>query len=180
MGFVLFVSLPVKFYKMKRFVTGIGVLAVMAFFFFSGCGSGSTGGSSNGNDTTVNSDALKNPNTADGSSDTSSLPRFQFDEEIHDFGRVIQGEKVSYSFKFKNSGKSDLVISDAKATCGCTIADYPKKPVPPGGNGTIDITFNTEGKKGYQNKTVTIIANTMPNTKVLTIKAQIQVPEDEK
>lgn len=152
---------------------------VMVAFFLGGCSSTGTNGNTKSDDTTVTSDDLKNPNTADGTSDTSNLPRFEFEEEIHDFGRVIQGEKVSYSFKFKNSGKSDLVISDAKATCGCTIADYPKKPVPPNGTGTIDITFNTESKKGYQNKTVTIIANTQPNTKVLTIKAQIQIPEEE-
>ncbi|MFH0864712.1 MAG: DUF1573 domain-containing protein [Bacteroidota bacterium] len=135
-------------------------------------------GSTQESDNTITSDALKNPNTADGTADSSNLPRFEFDEEIHDFGRIIQGEKVSYSFKFKNSGKSDLVISDAKGSCGCTIADFPKKPIPPNGEGTIDVTFNTETKKGYQNKTITIIANTQPNSKVLTVKAQIQVPEE--
>lgn len=163
---------------MKRVVIYIGVI-VMITFLMAGCSSTGTNGNTKSDDTTVTSDDLKNPNTANGTSDTSSLPRFEFEEEIHDFGRVIQGEKVSYSFKFKNSGKSDLVISDAKATCGCTIADYPKKPVPPNGTGTVNITFNTETKKGYQNKTVTIIANTQPNTKVLTVKAQIQVPEEE-
>lgn len=146
----------------------------MMAFFIAGCSSSSTQGSDN----TINPDAIKNPNTANGSTDSSNLPRFEFDEEIHDFGRVIQGEKVSYSFKFKNSGKSDLVISEAKGSCGCTIADYPKKPIPPDGEGTIDVTFNTETKKGYQNKTITVIANTQPNTKVLTVKAQIQVPEE--
>lgn len=158
---------------MKGFVLNLGVLAVIAIFI------AACSGNSQGTDTSVNPDAIKNPNTADGTNDSLSLPRFEFDEEIHDFGKVIQGEKVSFSFKFKNAGKSDLVISDAKGSCGCTIADYPKKPVPPNGEGTIDVTFNTETKKGYQNKTITIIANTQPNTKVLTVKAQIQVPEEE-
>jgi len=133
----------------------------------------------NGNNTSLSSDLVKNPNTANGVSDTTKLPIFQFTEEIHDFGKIIQGEKVSYSFKFKNIGKSDLVITDARGSCGCTIADYPKTAIAPNGEGTIDVTFNSEGKRGYQNKTVTIIANTQPNTKVLTIKAQIQVPEGE-
>jgi hypothetical protein len=161
-------------FNMKTLSYTIGLLIMIAFAI-AGCSSSSTQGSDN----TVTSDDLKNPNTADGVTDTSNLPRFEFDEEIHDFGRVIQGEKVSYSFRFKNSGKTDLVIASANGSCGCTIADYPKKPVPPNGEGTIDVTFNTETKKGYQNKTVTVIANTQPNTKILTIKAQIQVPEGE-
>ena len=130
-------------------------------------------------DQPLSTDIVKNPNTANENTDDSSLPKFAFSEEIHDFGRVIQGEKVSFSFKFKNVGKSNLIITDAKGSCGCTIADYPKTPILPGGEGTIDVKFNTEGKKGYQNKTITLIANTQPNTKVLTIKAQIQVPEGE-
>jgi hypothetical protein len=128
-------------------------------------------------DEQLSSDVVKNPNTANGDADTSRLPMFSFTDEVHDFGRIIQGEKVSYSFKFKNVGKSDLVITDANGSCGCTIADYPKTAIAPNGEGSIDVTFNSEGKKGYQSKTVTIVANTQPNTKVLTIKAQIQIPE---
>ncbi len=142
------------------------------FFIFISCNNNSA-------DKSLSSDIVKNPNTADGSSDTSNLPVFQFAEEIHDFGKIIQGEKVSYSFKFKNVGKSDLIITDARGSCGCTIADYPKTAIAPNGEGTIDVTFNTEGKKGFQNKTVTLISNTQPNAKVLTIKASIQVPEGE-
>lgn len=127
----------------------------------------------------ISSDLITNPITANGDSDTSKLPVFLFDEEVHDFGRVIQGEKVSFSYKFKNTGKSSLLISDAKGSCGCTVADFPKKPIAPGESGSIDVKFNTEGKKGFQNKTITLIANTQPNTKVLTIKAQIQVPEED-
>ena len=121
----------------------------------------------------ISSSDVNNPNTASGNVDMSQLPQFQFTTEEHDFGKLGQGEKVSFTFKFKNVGKSDLVISDAKATCGCTVADYPKKPVKPGEESGIMVTFNTEGKKGIQNKSVTLVANTQPNTKVLTIKAEI-------
>ena len=130
------------------------------------------------NNKNISSDIVTNPNTADGITDTTNLPVFKFAEEIHDFGKVNQGEKVSYYFKFKNIGKSDLIISDAKATCGCTVADYPKTPVAPGAEGTIGVTFNTEDKKDFQHKTITIIANTQPNTKVLSIKATIVVLEN--
>ena len=158
---------------MKRFLIFCGFVFLLSFIMAS-CKNGS-------NKTTdpISSDIVNNPNTADGETDTSNLPSFKFSEEIHDFGRVIQGEKVSFAFKFKNVGKANLIITDAKGSCGCTIADYPKTPVAPNEEGVIDVTFNTENKKGYQNKTITIIANTQPNTKVLTIKAQIQVPEGE-
>jgi hypothetical protein len=158
---------------MKQFLFLSGLALVLLFSVVS-CKNGN-----NQNTDPISSDIVKNPNTADGVTDTSSLPRFKFNEEIHDFGRVIQGEKVSYAFKFTNVGKSDLVITDAKGSCGCTIADYPKTAIAPNAEGVIDVTFNTENKKGYQNKTITIIANTQPNTKVLNIKAQVQVPEGE-
>jgi hypothetical protein len=123
--------------------------------------------------TKITSADVQNPNTAAGNADMSGLPQFKFVTEEHDFGKLGQGEKVSYTFKFKNVGKSDLIIADAKATCGCTVADFPRKPIKPGAEDGIMITFNTEGKKGIQNKSVTLVANTQPNTKVLTIKAEI-------
>ncbi|MGD0710873.1 MAG: DUF1573 domain-containing protein [Bacteroidales bacterium] len=154
---------------MKRFLILPGITSIAILLAVS-C--------NNGSQSNIPGDVVKNPNTADGNGDTSNLPRFKFTEEQHDFGKIIQGEKVSYSFKFKNIGKSDLVITDAHGSCGCTIADYPKTPIPANGEGTIDVKFNSEGKKGFQSKTVTLIANTQPNTKVLSIKAMVQVPED--
>lgn len=121
----------------------------------------------------ISSENVNNPITADGNSDMSSLPVFQFNEEEHDFGKLTEGEKVTYTFKFTNTGKSDLVISNASASCGCTVAEYPKTPVKPGATDGIEVTFNTEGKKGMQHKTITIVANTQPSTKVLTIKAEV-------
>jgi len=133
-------------------------------------------GCNSGGKNSISSSDINNPNTASGNGDLSQLPQFQFVTEEHDFGKLGQGEKVSYTFKFKNIGKSNLIISDAKASCGCTVADYPKIPVKPGDESGIVVTFNTEGKKGIQNKTVTLVANTQPNTKVLTIKAEIILP----
>lgn len=125
------------------------------------------------NSDTVSTDLVNNPNSASGNVDMSELPVFQFNSEEHDFGRISQGEKVTYTFKFKNVGKSDLIISEAKATCGCTVADYPKTPIKPGAESNIAVSFDSEGKKGIQNKTITLVANTQPNTKVLTIKAEV-------
>jgi hypothetical protein len=158
---------------MKRilFLLGISVISILLTV---SC----KNGTNQTTDKSLSTDLVKNPNTANGSTDSSTLPAFKFDEEIHNFGRIYQGEKVSYGFKFKNVGKTDLVISDVHTSCGCTVADYPKKPIPANGDGVIDITFNSEGKTGFINKLITIVANTQPNTKVLNIKAQIKVLED--
>jgi len=121
----------------------------------------------------VSSDLVENPNTANGTGDLSQLPAFKFEEESHDFGKVIQGESVSYLFRFRNSGKSDLVISDVSTSCGCTVTSFPKTPIRPGQSDAIKVSFNSTGKKGFQNKTIVIVANTQPNTTLLKIKAEV-------
>ena len=121
----------------------------------------------------VSSDLVKNGNSAQGNATDANAPKFEFKEEMHDFGKLNQGEKVKFSFVFKNSGKSDLIIASASASCGCTIADYPKQPIHPGEEGTIDVSFNSEGRKGIQHKTITVLANTNPNSKQLSIKAEV-------
>ncbi|NTW31343.1 MAG: DUF1573 domain-containing protein [Bacteroidetes bacterium] len=159
---------------MKHIFFGLSFICIVLLFAIS-CKNGN-----NSADQALSADIVNNPNTSNGDSDTSKLPKFSFSEDVHDFGQIIQGEKVSFSYKFKNVGKSDMIITDAKGSCGCTVADYPKIPIKPNGEGTIDVTFNSEGKKGFQNKTITIVANTQPSTKILTIKVNIKVPEEEK
>jgi hypothetical protein len=122
---------------------------------------------------------IENPNTASGKADMDKLPKIEFEKDFHDFGKIIQGEKVIYSFKFKNTGKSLLLISDVSTSCGCTIGDYPKEPVKPGESGKIDVSFDSEGKRGPQNKTVTVFANTQPNTTALRIQALVIAPGGE-
>ena len=93
--------------------------------------------------------------------------KFNFEKDLHDFGQLIDGEKVSYSFKFTNSGNAPLIISNAKGSCGCTVPNWPKDPISPGETGTIDVTFNSSGRIGKQNKAITLTANTNPSRKVL-------------
>lgn len=131
-----------------------------------------------GKDDLISTDVVDNPNTASGKVDTASMPVFQFKETEHDFGKITEGETVSYSFSFKNTGKSDLVISRVSTSCGCTVPDYPHTPIRPGVEEFITIKFNSEGKYGFQHKTVTLVANTQPNTKVLSIKAMVHSPEE--
>tara|TARA_R110001592_G_scaffold263771_1_gene529135 strand:- start:1474 stop:1968 length:495 start_codon:yes stop_codon:yes gene_type:complete len=155
---------------MKKIVLAVSVVALLM-----ACGSES------GNDKTeVTTDLINNPNTAStesGSIDKDNQPFFEFVEEVIDFGTITQGEIVAKTFKFRNVGKSNLVISSAQGSCGCTVPVWPKEPIKPGEDGTIEVTFNSNGKQGLQNKTITLVANTVPNTKVLAIKGEVLVPE---
>lgn len=123
----------------------------------------------------LSTDLVKNPNTASGKIDKDKLPEISFKETEHDFGEIFQGEKVSYSFRFKNTGKSDLIISDVGASCGCTVPEYPQEPIKPGEEGSILVTFNSGNREGFQKKTVTVVSNTQPNYVHLKIKAKVKV-----
>ncbi len=92
----------------------------------------------------------------------AEAPAMKFDKETHDFGKIKSGDKVTYDFKFTNTGKSPLIITDAIATCGCTKPEWPHTPVQPGQDGNIHVTFNSAGKMGLQDKMITVTANTNP------------------
>ena len=117
--------------------------------------------------------SIEVPLTSDGKVDTSQLPKFTFINDTYDFGQIKQGEKVSYSFKFKNTGNTPLIISSASASCGCTVPSYPEEPIQPGEESKIDVVFDSNGKMGMQTKTITLVANTIPNTKVLYLRGEI-------
>lgn len=119
------------------------------------------------------------PNSASGNSDQSQLPVMEFEQVEHDFGKVIQGENVSFAFRFKNAGNSDLVIAKVSASCGCTAGDYPRTPVKPGEEGVIEVSFDSSGKQGFQSKDLTVAANTQPSTIKLSIKAMVFLPENQ-
>ncbi len=96
-----------------------------------------------------------------------------FGEMNYDFGTVSEGEKVEHIYKFKNTGKDPLVISNAQGSCGCTVPQWPKEPVAPGKSGEIKVVFDSKGKVGKQNKTVTITANTEPTTTTINITGEV-------
>jgi hypothetical protein len=87
-----------------------------------------------------------------------------FEHGMYNFGKIAQGEKVHYDFKFKNTGKSPLIITNATASCGCTVPETPKEPIKPGESGVIKVVFNSAGKTGMQDKVVTITSNGNPST----------------
>jgi hypothetical protein len=126
---------------------------------------------------TVNTEAVNNPATAEGGEATGDVAKFEFEKDVHDFGEIMQGEKVAYSFKFKNSGNADLLITSARGSCGCTVPEYPKEPIAPGAEAKIDVIFDSAGKEGQQNKKVTIVANTVPSTTVISINGNVIAPK---
>ena len=81
-------------------------------------------------------------------------------------------------FKFKNSGTDPLIITNAKGSCGCTVPEWPREPVAPGESGVIDVKFNSKGKKGKQNKRVTLTTNMVPSQQVLIVKGQVNIKEE--
>ncbi|MCX2429291.1 MULTISPECIES: DUF1573 domain-containing protein [unclassified Pedobacter] len=94
---------------------------------------------------------------------SADAPVIVFEREIFDFGKIVQGDKVNHEFKFKNAGKSPLIISNATATCGCTVPEVPKDPILPGKEGSLKVVFNSTGKQGMQDKVITINSNANPS-----------------
>src|SRR5210317_1533944 len=100
-------------------------------------------------------------------------PVIEFDQREYDFGEVIEGETVEGVFKVTNAGKSDLVITSAKATCGCTVPEWPKDAIKPGESADIKFTFNSRGRQGKQTKSITLKTNTEKITEILRIKGTV-------
>lgn len=104
----------------------------------------------------------------------TSLAEITFDKDVHDFGTIEYAGNGTYEFKFKNTGKEPLIISDAKGSCGCTVPTYPKNvPIKPGENQVIKVTYDTK-RAGNFNKTVTVTSNAKTPSKLLTIKGKVE------
>ena len=126
-------------------------------------------------DNKLSVDLVDNPNSALENASKEEFSAISFANDTYDFGEIQQGESISYEFNFENSGSKDLIITTAKGSCGCTVPDWPKNPIPPKGKGVIKVNFNSTGKSGTQNRVVTILTNAIPNTKVLTIRGNVIV-----
>ncbi|MDH5398670.1 MAG: DUF1573 domain-containing protein [Cyclobacteriaceae bacterium] len=94
-------------------------------------------------------------------------PRITFEEEKFDFGDIHQGDKVEHTFAFENTGTEPLVLTNVQTTCGCTVPQWPRQPIPPGQKAEVKVAFNSAGKMGKVTKVVKIISNaTTPITQV--------------
>ncbi|MFQ3577249.1 MAG: DUF1573 domain-containing protein [Cytophagales bacterium] len=106
--------------------------------------------------------------------DSLNAPKMQFQLSSYDFGKVKMGDIVKYSFQFTNSGTEPLIISNAYASCGCTVPTWTKEPIAPGKTGEIYVEFNTAGKKGVQNKKINIKANTVPEDNFVELNGVVE------
>lgn len=101
-------------------------------------------------------------------------PTMEFTDTLHDFGKIHEGEKVTYEFGFSNKGKTPLIITSAYGSCGCTVPEFPKDPVQPGQSGIIKVIFNSQGKSGHIEKSVTVRTNTLRSVHMLYIKGEVE------
>lgn len=117
---------------------------------------------------------VRNPITASGDVDSSEVAIIDFEESFYDFGEVDEGQIVEHVFAFKNTGKSPLLISEARSTCGCTVPEWPEEPISPDESAEIRVVFNTDNRAGFQDKPITIYANTLPGKTVIRIKGNVK------
>ena len=101
------------------------------------------------------------------------FPKVELDKEVHDFGTINEGDVVETEFIVKNVGETNLVISDAKGSCGCTVPEPPKEPIKPGASAPIKVSFDSKGKPGAQEKTVTLTTNSENGHETFKIKANV-------
>lgn len=123
----------------------------------------------------VGLDLIHNTQTVDGKGSGENMPSIRFDRDVHDFGRLTANENVSYSFHFVNAGKADLLIGGCAATCGCTVADYPRERIAPGKDGYVKVSFKSAGMSGRQVKEVTVSTNGDPSRVKLRIMAEVGI-----
>lgn len=122
----------------------------------------------------VTTEVITNTASADNPvPDPSTLPILVFDTLTHDFGDVPEGQKAEFEFKFKNTGRANLLITNVSASCGCTTPYYPKNIIKVGDAESIKVIFDSEGRPGKFNKTITVTANTYPNTTQLHISGNV-------
>ncbi|MFL2601283.1 MAG: DUF1573 domain-containing protein [Flavobacteriaceae bacterium] len=121
----------------------------------------------NGTATVENTQASSSKSITDG-------PVMTFNKTDHDFGTINEGDKVTTQFSFTNTGSADLIIVDARGSCGCTVPKYPKNTaIKPGQSETITVSFDSSNKPGMQQKSVTLSANTSSGREMLRIKANV-------
>ncbi|MEQ8519968.1 MAG: DUF1573 domain-containing protein [Cytophagales bacterium] len=103
----------------------------------------------------------------------SAQGKFDFDKIEHDFGEVSEGNIASHEFTFTNKGSAPIIIQNVRASCGCTTPYWTREPVLPGQEGKIKASYNSKGRPGVFNKTITITSNADEPSKRLTIKGNV-------
>jgi hypothetical protein len=144
----------------------LGIIITGGFMVISACGSDAQKGSSN-------HEHHQHSHHMTATAESSGIAEITFENAEFDFGTINEGESVSHTYYFTNTSDMSLIIQNASPSCGCTVPDWPKDPIPPGGSGQIKVTFDSNGKTDAQNRTVSIVANTEPSITYLRIKGMV-------
>lgn len=113
---------------------------------------------------------------ADDAVEPQNGAKITFAESSYDFGDITQGDRVTYTFTYENSGNEPLILSDVRTTCGCTATNWDREPLAPGESAEITVNFNSRGKMGMQNKVVTILSNAVNSSERIKITANVLQP----
>ncbi|MBR6272236.1 MAG: DUF1573 domain-containing protein [Bacteroidales bacterium] len=128
----------------------------------------------NNGDKHLSTDLVTNPKSA--GTPSGKQAEIKFEKTEFDFGKILQGEVVSYTFHFTNTGNVPLIITSVEKSCGCTASEFPREPIDPGKTGDIKITYDSKGHHGFQSKMLIVNANTVPSSTTLRLKAEVQTP----
>lgn len=112
------------------------------------------------------------------SNEENPITTLKFEETVYDFGKVVEGTKVTQVFTFTNTGQEPLVLTNALGSCGCTVPKWPREPIRPGETASITVEFNSKNKIGQRNQKVTITANTEPPQTYLYLKGEVLASEE--
>ncbi len=146
------------------------ILLTHAAISFAGCNQQKSNPAKN--DHALTGNIVKNPNSLEGNK-SQKLPELIFESLEHDFGKMKEGEKVEYDFRFTNTGEAPLIISDVKASCGCTTPSWPKGVIKQGGSDLIRVVYNSQGHPGQFSKGIVVTSNTYPNQTILKISGVV-------
>ncbi len=102
--------------------------------------------------------------------DTTSV---QLIDSAYNFGKVTDGEKVEFSYRFLNTGTKPLIVTNATASCGCTVPQKPERPILPGETGFIKVVFDSKNRIGTAHKTITVTSNAQPGFPELLLTGEV-------
>lgn len=123
----------------------------------------------------ITTDVINTPTSSDVD---ENIPVLTLSVNEIDLGTLTQGELIEYDLEIKNTGEGQLILTDVRASCGCTVSkDWPREAIPPGEKGIIKVSFNSEGKSGHSESTISIVANTRPASTAILLKADVLAPE---
>ena len=108
--------------------------------------------------------------------ENQNAPEIEFDKTVHDYGTVPYQGDGKCEFKFTNTGKEPLILTNVRSSCGCTVPKWPREPILPGQSDVIKVEYKTN-RIGKINKTITVQSNAKTSSLVLRIQGQVLKPE---